>query len=59
MAEVAVTWQEVPGSKLNILDSTFTMARDLLLIRLCFLTGLWKIEGADEARAAIAKRNAD
>ena len=44
LAEVAVNWQEVAGSKLNILDSTLTMARDLFLIRLCFTLGVWRIE---------------
>ena len=42
--QVAVNWHEVDGSKLNILDATLQMARDLILIRLCYVTGIWKLE---------------
>ena len=41
IAEVPVDWQEIAGSKLDVLSSTFTMARDLVIIRLCYVLGIW------------------
>jgi len=32
----------VDGSKLNIVDATVNMFRDVLMIRLYYLIGLWK-----------------
>lgn len=55
MTEVAVVWQEIAGSKLNVIDSTLTMARDLVLIRLCFGLGVWRIADATAARREIGK----
>jgi len=43
VAEVAVRWEEIPGSKLNLLESSVLMGRDLVVIRLAYMTGLWKI----------------
>ncbi len=42
MAEVPVTWHEVAGSKLDPASATIQMARDIIVIRLAYLTGLWK-----------------
>ncbi len=36
-------WHEIPGSKLSVLSGTLTMARDLLLIRLCYLFRIWRV----------------
>lgn len=41
--EVAVEWQEIDGSKVDVLSDTFQMARDLILIRLCYAVGIWEI----------------
>jgi len=41
MAEVAVNWTEIPGSKLNLLESSFAMARDLFLIRFAYAFRIW------------------
>ncbi len=38
-----MNWEDVDGSKLNLLDASFTMLRDFLLIRILFLLNLWKI----------------
>lgn len=43
ISEVAVTWTEIPGSKLSPLWASLQMARDLFMIRLRYLTGSWKI----------------
>ena len=48
--EVAVQWSEIDGSKLDVVSDSLKMARDLLLIRFCYLTGLWTARG--EAGAA-------
>ena len=47
--QVAVRWHEVEGSKLiqskiDILTTSLTMARDMLLVRLAYTFGWWKIE---------------
>eukprot|EP00455_Lapot_gusevi_P031578 TRINITY_DN3429_c0_g1_i7.p1 TRINITY_DN3429_c0_g1~~TRINITY_DN3429_c0_g1_i7.p1 ORF type:complete len:245 (-),score=73.43 TRINITY_DN3429_c0_g1_i7:44-778(-) len=44
ITEVAVTWTEIPGSKLSLIESSLTMARDLVLIRFCYMFGIWKIQ---------------
>ncbi|KAK2181299.1 hypothetical protein NP493_402g04013 [Ridgeia piscesae] len=41
VGEVAITWQEIEGSKVTPVWSWLQMGRDLLLIRLRYLTGLW------------------
>jgi dolichyl-phosphate beta-glucosyltransferase len=41
-AEVAVEWRDVDGSKLNVLDASVNMFRDVLMIRFYYLIGLWK-----------------
>ena len=45
--EVAVNWQEIDGSKLDVASDSIQMARDLLLIRFCYLTGLWSLDSPD------------
>ncbi len=42
IAEVEVNWTEIAGSKLNLVDASAQMARDLVVIRLCYTFGLWK-----------------
>lgn len=42
MHEIAVEWREIQGSKLNVVDASLTMLRELVLIRLCYASGLWK-----------------
>uniref|UniRef100_H3C3T4 Dolichyl-phosphate beta-glucosyltransferase n=1 Tax=Tetraodon nigroviridis TaxID=99883 RepID=H3C3T4_TETNG len=46
IAEVAVNWTEIeaPGSKLVPFWSWLQMGRDLIFIRLRYLTGAWKLE---------------
>lgn len=46
LVEVPVSWCEVDGSKVDVLSDTISMARDLLMIRLCYLTGMWRYETA-------------
>ena len=53
MIETSVNWQEIDGSKLSIIDSSFQMARDLVLIRFCYMFGLWRIEHQTELYQSI------
>lgn len=46
IAEVAVNWTEIEGSKLVPFWSWLQMGRDLIFIRLRYLTGAWKL-GSD------------
>lgn len=43
IGEVAITWEEVPGSKLSMIEASLTMARDLIIIALSYRTGLWSL----------------
>ena len=53
--EVAVNWSEIDGSKLDVVSDSIKMARDLLLIRFCYLTTLWALD----ERAAPSKSKSD
>ncbi|KAJ8656965.1 hypothetical protein O0I10_007299 [Lichtheimia ornata] len=44
IAEVQVNWHEIDGSKINLMKDSILMARDLLLIRLNYILGLWTID---------------
>ncbi|XP_036913570.1 dolichyl-phosphate beta-glucosyltransferase isoform X2 [Sturnira hondurensis] len=49
IAEVAVAWAEVEGSKLVPFWSWLQMGRDLLLIRLRYATGAWRLRRPGKA----------
>jgi len=40
--EISVNWEEIPGSKINLLESCFLMARDLIVLRFAYTIGIWK-----------------
>ncbi|XP_036155824.1 dolichyl-phosphate beta-glucosyltransferase isoform X2 [Myotis myotis] len=44
IAEIAVNWTEIEGSKLIPFWSWLQMGKDLLFIRLRYLTGAWRLE---------------
>ncbi|XP_058646070.1 dolichyl-phosphate beta-glucosyltransferase isoform X2 [Onychostoma macrolepis] len=44
VVEVAVNWKEIEGSKLVPFWSWLQMGRDLVFIRLRYLTGAWRLE---------------
>ncbi|XP_077984130.1 dolichyl-phosphate beta-glucosyltransferase-like [Glandiceps talaboti] len=44
IAEVAVNWTEIDGSKMVPVWSWLQMGRDLILIRLRYIVGIWKID---------------
>ena len=46
VAEVAVNWQEIPGSKLQLVEASLLMGRDLCVIRFAYLSGMWTIHQA-------------
>ncbi|CAD7961999.1 unnamed protein product [Amoebophrya sp. A25] len=41
IAEVPVNWHEVAGSKLSLIPATLSMLKDMVRIRLSYLTGVW------------------
>ncbi|XP_048839058.1 dolichyl-phosphate beta-glucosyltransferase [Brienomyrus brachyistius] len=49
IAEVAVNWTEIEGSKLVPFWSWLQMGRDLVFIRLRYLTGVWKLQSQKKA----------
>ncbi|KAI9592038.1 glycosyltransferase family 2 protein [Syncephalis fuscata] len=44
IAEVPVTWHEVDGSKVSLIQDSIQMALDLFTIRLNYFLGIWRIE---------------
>mmetsp|Transcript_10646 Transcript_10646/g.10677 ORF Transcript_10646/g.10677 Transcript_10646/m.10677 type:complete len:295 (-) Transcript_10646:44-928(-) len=42
IVEVPVDWEEMAGSKLNVLKDSILMARDIVLVRILYLLGIWK-----------------
>lgn len=42
IAEVAINWSEIDGSKLD-LKGMITMAKDLFRMRIMYVTGVWKV----------------
>lgn len=51
VAEVAVNWTEIDGSHLDPLWSAIEMLKDLLLIRLFYLTGTWRLDDPDQKKS--------
>lgn len=49
VAEVAINWAEIDGSKMNLMDASLSMGRDLVVIRVCYSLGLWRIDLPDAA----------
>jgi dolichyl-phosphate beta-glucosyltransferase len=43
IAEVPINWEEIEGSKVNVLVEPIRILRDLILIRLLYLIGVWRI----------------
>ncbi|QSL67079.1 hypothetical protein MERGE_001466 [Pneumocystis wakefieldiae] len=44
VVEVPIAWQEVSGSKLSLISDSLRMAIDLLIMRLNYKFGFWKIK---------------
>lgn len=42
--EVAITWHEVSGSKMNLVQDSLNMAWDLILMRIGYTTGIWSLD---------------
>ena len=45
IVEVCVNWQEIPGSKIRLLESSLLMGRDLVVIRGAYTFGIWAYNG--------------
>ncbi|XP_062869653.1 dolichyl-phosphate beta-glucosyltransferase [Trichomycterus rosablanca] len=50
IAEVAVNWTEIEGSKLVPFWSWLQMGRDLIFIRLRYITGAWRLEAPKKSQ---------
>ena len=50
VVEVPVNWQEIPGSKIRLLESSLLMGRDLIIIRACYAAGIWSMHPTDEGK---------
>lgn len=51
-----MNWTEVAGSKLitsklDIITTSLTMARDMFCVRLAYLTGIWSLPGLGKDKA--------
>ena len=44
VTEVPVTWTEMSGSKVNLFEDIPQMARDILIIRLCYTLRIWSTQ---------------
>jgi len=44
IVEVPVTWHEIDGSKVSLIKDSIKMAIDLLIIRLNYFFGFWKVK---------------
>jgi dolichyl-phosphate beta-glucosyltransferase len=42
VSEVSITWHEVDGSKMHLVQDSLNMATDLVLMRLGYTLGLWR-----------------
>jgi len=42
IAEVPVTWVEMPGSKLNLITGSLTMLRDIVLLQVLYAFRIWQ-----------------
>ena len=40
-SEVAIKWEEIPGSKLTVIKAGLQMIRELLWMRFCAATHIW------------------
>jgi dolichyl-phosphate beta-glucosyltransferase len=42
VGETGVEWRDVDGSKLSVMDASVNMLRDVVLIRVKYLLGVWR-----------------
>ena len=52
--EVGIKWEEVMGSKVDLIRDSVGMAVDLLVIRGNYLTGRWSKPGIVEVKGNVA-----
>ena len=48
MVEVPVHWEEIDGSKIDIVSDSLKMARDIMAIRTAYTIGVWKDSAPEE-----------
>lgn len=54
MREVGIKWQEVDGSKVDLVRDSVGMAVDLLVIRGNYLLGRWSKPGVVDLKGGVA-----
>jgi dolichyl-phosphate beta-glucosyltransferase len=64
MKEIAISWREIEGSKLirtklDVVTTSLSMARDILCVRLAYLLGLWRENLPDLPSEGHESRNSD
>ena len=58
MVEVPVHWEEIDGSKIDIVSDSLKMARDILAIRTAYTIGAWK-DTAAAPKGAVASASSE
>ena len=43
LVKINVPWEEISGSKLNLVKDSMTMFLDILLIKICYSIKIWKV----------------
>ncbi|KAI9011331.1 nucleotide-diphospho-sugar transferase [Gaertneriomyces semiglobifer] len=51
ISEIPVNWHEVQGSKVSLVKDSFIMLMDLLVIRLNYAVGLWRVQAPDAKKS--------
>lgn len=44
ITEIPINWQEIDGSKVDIASASLSMGRDLVMIKILYTLGIWKIQ---------------
>ncbi len=44
VAEMMVDWKDVEGSKVDVLWDSIAMLRDMVLMRMLYTGGIWKVK---------------
>ncbi|KAJ3188696.1 dolichyl-phosphate beta-glucosyltransferase [Gaertneriomyces sp. JEL0708] len=51
ISEIPVNWHEVQGSKVSLVKDSFIMLMDLLVIRLNYAVGFWRVQAPDAKKS--------
>jgi len=51
VVEQHISWQEIPGSKMSPLRDSLFMLREMIVMRLCYVLGIWKIVSDEKLKS--------